>query len=120
MPAKKTTGKVTTSTQLFLDIAEIKNVKGELMPANVTVARHSGFSAGQNILKLIKNKPMVKCNPTLEGTLIALGGRYAVCDLYGIVKVKGFLGYFIKQYVFFRYKLPLLKYIKYGYEKLKK
>ena len=25
MPAKKTTGKVTTSTQLFLDIAEIKN-----------------------------------------------------------------------------------------------
>ncbi|MEA3383383.1 MAG: NAD(P)/FAD-dependent oxidoreductase [Campylobacterota bacterium] len=101
------------------DIAEIKDKDGEIMPANVTVARHSGVSTGQNILNHIKNKPLKSCNPKLEGTLIALGGKYAVCDLYGIVKVKGFIGYFIKQYVFFRYKLPLLKYIKNGYDKLK-
>ncbi|MEA3352888.1 MAG: hypothetical protein U9Q33_03590 [Campylobacterota bacterium] len=53
-------------------------------------------------------------DPKLEGTLIALGGS----DLYGIVKVKGFTGYLIKQYVFLRYKLPLLRYIKKGYSKL--
>ncbi|MEA3353841.1 MAG: FAD-dependent oxidoreductase [Campylobacterota bacterium] len=101
------------------DIAQIKDKKGEIMPANVTVSRASGISAGENILRSIKNKPLIVCDPKLEGTLIALGGRYAVCDLYGIVKVKGFIGYLIKQYVFFRYKLPLLKYIKNGYSKLK-
>jgi len=100
------------------DVAQIKNSSGEIMPANVTVARASGVIAGKNILKSIENKDLLKCNPKLEGTLIALGGRYAVCDLYGIIQVKGFIGYLIKQYVFFRYKLPLLKYIKNGYSKL--
>lgn len=102
------------------DIAQIKNNKDELMPPNVTVARASGVSVGKNILNLLANKKMQKCNPKLEGTLIALGGKYAVCDLYGLVQVKGFIGYFIKQYVFFRYRLPLLKYIKNGYNKLNK
>ncbi|MEA3552961.1 MAG: FAD-dependent oxidoreductase [Campylobacterota bacterium] len=100
------------------DVAQIKNSKDEIMPANVTVARTSGVIAGKNVLKAIDNKELLKCDPKLEGTLIALGGRYAVCDLYGIIQIKGFIGYLIKQYVFFRYKLPLLKYIKNGYSKL--
>ena len=100
------------------DIAQIKNSAGEIMPANVTVARASGVTAGQNVLKSIENKDLIKCDPKLEGTLIALGGKYAVCDLYGIIQIKGFIGYMIKQYVFIRYKLPLLKYIKNGYSKL--
>lgn len=32
-----------------------------------------------------KIKDLIKCNPKLEGILIALGGKYAVGDLYGIV-----------------------------------
>ncbi|MEA2049452.1 MAG: NAD(P)/FAD-dependent oxidoreductase [Campylobacterota bacterium] len=102
------------------DIAQIKNKEGNIMPANVTVARATGISVGKNILNHIENKKLKSCNPKLEGTLIALGGKYAVCDLYGLVQVKGFLGYCVKQYVFLRYKIPLLKYIKVGYEKLKK
>lgn len=102
------------------DIAQIKNSKDEIMPANVTVARASGTMAAKNIKNKIKGKSLLKCEPKLEGTLIALGGKYAVCDLYGIVKVKGFIGYLIKQYVFFRYKFPLLQIVKKGYEKLKK
>jgi len=98
------------------DFAQIKDLNGVLMPPNVTIARYSGVTCGKNILKLIDNKPLEKCNPKLEGTLIALGGRFAVCDLYGLIHVQGFIGWFIKQYVFFRYRLPLLKYIKNGYE----
>ncbi|MEA3499067.1 MAG: FAD-dependent oxidoreductase [Campylobacterota bacterium] len=102
------------------DISVIKNSAGEIMPQNVTVARASGITSGKNVLNCIDNKELEICNPKLEGTLIALGGRYAVCDLYGIVKVKGFIGWFIKQYVFFRYKLSLLSIIKNGYSKLNK
>lgn len=100
------------------DNAQVNDKKGNTMPANVTVARSSGITAGKNILNSIKNKKLEICNPKLEGTLIALGGRYAVCDLYGIVKVKGLIGYLIKQYVFLRYKLPLVKIVKKGYNKL--
>ncbi|MEA3512847.1 MAG: FAD-dependent oxidoreductase [Campylobacterota bacterium] len=98
------------------DVAVVKDIKENIMPQNVTVARASGITAAKNILASIDGKNKIKSNPKLEGTLIALGGKYAVCDLYGVVKVKGFLGYLIKQYVFFRYKLPLLKYIKNGYK----
>jgi len=100
------------------DIAHIKNPKGEIMPQNVTVARDSGIIAAKNILASINDKTLKKCDPRLEGTLIALGGKYAACDLYGLVKFKGKLAYMVKQYAFFAYKFPLLKYIKNGYKKL--
>jgi NADH dehydrogenase len=100
------------------DIAQIKNKEGVIMPANVTVAKISAKCAANNVINSIKNKELKICDPKLEGTLIALGGRYAVCDLYGIVQVKGFIGYLIKQFVFLRYKLPLLRIIKNGHKKL--
>ncbi len=100
------------------DIAQIKNKEGVIMPANVTVAKISAKYAANNVINSINNKELKVCDPKLEGTLIALGGRYAVCDLYGMVQVKGFIGYLIKQFVFLRYKLPLLRIIKNGHKKL--
>lgn len=102
------------------DIAEIKNKKGEIMPPNVTIARESGIRAGRNILRKIKKRKLKKCDPKLEGILIALGGKYAVGNLYGLVHVKGLLAYIIKRYVFRSYRNPLLDLIKIGYKKLKK
>ena len=101
------------------DMAEIKNLKGELMPPNVTVARISGTNAGKNILKDINGKKLIKCNPKLEGTLIALGGKFAVGNLYDLVHVEGRIAYEIKKYVFSSYRKPLLKLIKAGYKRLK-
>lgn len=102
------------------DAAIIKDDDAKQMPPNVTVARESGKIAGQNILSALKGEPMCDCKPFIEGTLIALGGRYAVCNLYDKVNVKGFIGYLIKQYVFWRYKLPLQKISYSGYKKLLK
>ncbi len=102
------------------DAAEIRNLKGELMPPNVTIARISGTNAGKNVLNMIKNKTLVACNPKLEGILIALGGKYAAGSIYDLFHVKGRLAYEIKHYVFSSYRKPLLKLIKTGYAKLKK
>ena len=90
------------------------------MPPNVTIARITGTIAGKNILNILNKKDLIKCNPKLEGILIALGGKYAVGDLYGIVQIKGILAYLIKKYVFSSYREPLLKLIKIGYSRLKK
>ncbi|RBQ30076.1 NAD(P)/FAD-dependent oxidoreductase [Aliarcobacter vitoriensis] len=102
------------------DVAEIRDNKGELMPPSVTIARHSGINAGKNVLNMIKGKALEKCNPKLDGILIALGGKYAAGDIYGILTVKGRLAYEIKKYVFSSYRSPLLKLIKKGYAKLKR
>lgn len=102
------------------DIAEIRNLKGEIMPPNVTIARISGTNAGKNVLNMIAKRPLEKCNPKLDGILIALGGEYAAGDIYGILTVKGRLAYEIKKYVFHSYRKPLIKLIKKGYAKLKR
>ena len=102
------------------DIAEIKNCNGEVMPPNVTIARISGANAGINVLRLMDGRPLIKCNPKLDGILIALGGKFAAGDIYGLLTVKGRLAYEIKKYVFSSYRRPLLKLIKKGYAKLKR
>ncbi len=102
------------------DIAEIKNRNGEIMPPNVTIARISGANAGINVLNMINKRPLVKCDPKLDGILIALGGKYAAGDIYGILTVKGRIAYEIKKYVFSSYRKPLIKLIKKGYNKLKR
>ncbi len=101
------------------DIAQIRYKDGSIALPNVLTSRISGVGAAQNILRLITNKPLKSVYSRLDGTLIALGGYYAVGDLYGIVAVKGFLGYLIKQSVFFIYRFPLLKLLKKGYLKIK-
>jgi NADH dehydrogenase len=102
------------------DMAQIKNKKGEIMPPNVTIARISGTTAGKNVLSMIAGKSMIKSNPKLDGILIALGGKYAAGDIFGILTVKGRIAYEIKKYVFSSYRKPLLKLIKIGYNKLKR
>lgn len=102
------------------DAAEIRNRKDEIMPPNVTIARISGINAGKNILNKIKNKRLIKCDPKLDGILIALGGKFAAGNIYGLFHVQGRIAYEIKKYVFDSYRKPLIKLIKSGYSKLKK
>lgn len=98
------------------DAGEFKNIKGETMTENVILAKTTGILAAKNILNLLGNKKMQKSNPKFKGTLIALGGKYAVCDIYGMFQIEGFMAYLIKKYLFLRYRWPLLKYIKAGYK----
>eukprot|EP01029_Cantina_marsupialis_P016647 TRINITY_DN371660_c0_g1_i1.p1 TRINITY_DN371660_c0_g1~~TRINITY_DN371660_c0_g1_i1.p1 ORF type:complete len:400 (-),score=44.40 TRINITY_DN371660_c0_g1_i1:98-1297(-) len=102
------------------DIAEVRNKKDEMMPPSVTIARVTGTNAGKNILRLINKKKLLRCEPKLDGILIALGGKYAAGNIYNLFHVKGRLAYEIKHYVFTSYRAPLLKLIKAGYSKLKK
>ncbi|MGM0534035.1 MAG: NAD(P)/FAD-dependent oxidoreductase [Campylobacterota bacterium] len=101
------------------DACVIKDENDQQMPPNVTVARESGIIAAKNILASINEEQLCECKPFIEGTLVALGGRYAACDLYGKVFLGGFLGHLIKHYVFWRYKFPLQRISRRGYRKLK-
>jgi NADH dehydrogenase len=84
------------------------------------IVRISGTDAGKNVLNMIAGRSLQKSNPKLDGILIALGGKYAAGDIFGLLTVKGRLAYEIKKYVFSSYRKPLLKLIKAGYNKLKR
>lgn len=101
------------------DVAQIHDKEGKVCIPNVTTARESGTGAARNLLRVLAGEEPRPVYPTLEGTLIALGGFYAVGDLYGKLSVSGFIGYAIKKFVFYRYRLPLLRYLKNGYVKSK-
>jgi len=100
------------------DCAEIMDSSGEQFPSNVTLARSSGVIAGRNVLNLINGTELKECNPELEGILIALGGKYAAGNLYGKINIKGKLAYYIKSFVFWSYRYPLLSLLKSGYKKI--
>lgn len=101
------------------DAAEVKDNKtNRILAPCVLVSKHSSQRAAKNILALINNKPLEECRASVDGVLVALGGRYAVCDLFGKVFVNGFLGYLLKEFVFLRYKLPLQRISRNGYKKL--
>ena len=102
------------------DVAVIKDKNSQQMPPNVTIARHSAKTAAKNILAQINSNSLSVCDPMIEGTLLALGGRYGACNLYDKINVSGPLGYLIKQYVFYRYKLPLQKISQRGYKRLQR
>ena len=50
----------------------------------------------KNLINMIEGRTLSKCNPKLDGILIALGGKYAAGDLFGLVTVTGRIAYEIK------------------------
>lgn len=102
------------------DIAEIRGKNAELLPPCVTVARYTGIQAAKNVISYIKGKDLKPHNSQIEGIMVALGGKYAAGNIYGLINVKGRIAYMIKSFIFWSYKLPLLKLIKKGYKLFKK
>ncbi len=99
------------------DTALIRFADGTSAVPNVTTAKISGRGAARNLLALLEQRPLETVNPEQSGILIALGGYYAVGDLYDKIAIRGFFAYLVKQIVFFRYRFPLLRYLKAGYAK---
>jgi len=101
------------------DIAELHNPNGERTVANVQNSIKSAKCAALNIIAKIDNKEGVEYNFKNPGVLVALGGRYAAAEIFGAIKVSGYIAYLLKHLVFLKYKLPLIWVSKKGYLKLK-
>lgn len=103
------------------DAAEVRDAQsGRALAPCVLVAKHSSECAAENILARIQKRELRECRAKVDGVLVALGGRYAACDLFGKIFISGFLGYLLKEFVFLRYKLPLQRISRLGYKKHKR
>lgn len=95
------------------DNASFTNPKtGKPLVWNVPVAEAEGRLAAHNILRAIRNEPLKKFVPLKQYPFIlAVGKKYAIADLV-IIRIAGFLGWFLKQLAELRYLVFILPFKK--------
>jgi NADH dehydrogenase len=91
------------------DVASFINPKtGRPLPGNIPVAEAGALVAAFNITAEISHSERHRFKTAKEYPFIlAVGGKYAVSDVVGI-KLFGFIGWIVKQFIELRYLLVLL------------
>jgi NADH dehydrogenase len=89
------------------DMAELRDIDGNLLPPTAQSAEQSGVCAAKNILAYMQGRAMRESNMQMRGMMIALGGHYASISLLGWIKVSGLLGYGIKTIIMRGYRYML-------------
>lgn len=81
------------------DCAEIRNLKGEILPPTSQIAEQCASVVAKNILKKLDNQPLNKYDGKMDGMFVALGGEYAVGTMFDVIKMKGYLAYLMKKFI---------------------
>lgn len=101
------------------DCMEAHGEEGQILPATVRISTQTATYAAKNIIHAIKGEQPEKYKAKVPGVMVALGGKYAVGELYigGFrAKISGYLAYYLKHFIFWMYKAPLTALSKKGYE----
>jgi len=102
------------------DVAALVDAKGEVIPATANAAEQSAGIVVQNIKAQLKGKDPKHAFVGLQGMMVALGGLNAAVVLFNTFKVSGFLGYFLKRLITWRYKFLLDRHALKAYKAMKK
>ena len=99
------------------DCAQIEDAKGNILPPTAQIAEKSAAYVVKNIVQLENNKALEPFDATVDGVFIALGGKYASGMLFGKIKVKGYIAYFLKKMITRVYRFGLELKVNAGYKK---
>jgi NADH dehydrogenase len=99
------------------DCANIYTNKAQLLPSTADIAEMSAELVVKNINSIINNKSLKEHSIASRGTLIALGGHYAVAKL-GKFRTSGILAHFVKFAVVNYYAIKLKFICKKGCSKI--
>jgi len=98
------------------DCVAITDAKGEILPPTAQVAEKSAEYVATNILDQINNKEPKAFDANVSGIFVALGGNYAVGEMFGVIKVKGYMAFLLKKAITYAYYLGLKLRINTGYK----
>jgi NADH dehydrogenase len=86
-----------------------------LPPTAQTAERSAEYVAGviRNRIDGVESKPF---NANVMGMFVALGGKYAVGEIFRFIKVKGYLAYLLKKAITYAYYIGLKLRINTGYK----
>ncbi|KIM11054.1 MAG: pyridine nucleotide-disulfide oxidoreductase [Sulfuricurvum sp. PC08-66] len=102
------------------DCVELHDTKGTLLAPTAQIAEKSAHYVAQSIERLRKGKTLVPFDASIDGVFVALGGNYAVGELWGAIRVKGVVAYMLKKFITKSYYWGLKLRLNTGYKKRSK
>ncbi len=110
---------VAGSTNVFTigDCAELKDASGHILPPTAQTAEKSAEYVARSIRLRTEGKIPNPFHARIDGVFVALGGHYAVGELFGWIRVKGYTGYVLKKAITKGYYLGLKLRINTGFKK---
>lgn len=98
------------------DCVEIKDSEGYVLPPTAQIAEKSAEYVAKTIRQRIDGVDSQAFDANVEGVFIALGGKYAVGEIFKYIKVKGYFAYLLKKAITHAYYLGLRLRINTGFK----
>lgn len=89
------------------DCVEIKDNEGNILPPTAQIAEKSAEYVAKTIRQRIDGAPSKAFDADVQGIFIALGGKYAVGEVFKFIKVRGYVAYLLKKAITHAYYLGL-------------
>jgi NADH dehydrogenase len=99
------------------DCVEIKDAEGNVLPPTAQIAEKSAEYVAKTIRQRIDGVQSQTFDADVQGIFIALGGKYAVGEMFKYIKVKGYTAYLLKKAITYAYYLGLRLRINTGFKK---
>ncbi len=99
------------------DCCQIKGRDNTTLPPTAQIAEKSAEYVASALDDLIEKKEIKPFRGRVDGVFVALGGRYAVGELFVRVKVKGYLAYILKKLITKSYYFGLKFRLNAGFKK---
>ncbi len=98
------------------DCVEIRDAEGNILPPTAQIAEKSAEYVAKTIRQRIDGVPSQPFDADVSGVFIALGGKYAVGEMFKYIKVKGYVAYILKKAITHAYYLGLRLRINTGFK----
>ncbi|WP_345992822.1 NAD(P)/FAD-dependent oxidoreductase [Sulfurimonas sp. HSL-1716] len=98
------------------DCVELKDIHGKILPPTAQTAEKSAEYVANVIIDRITGRTSKPFDADVSGMFVALGGKYAVGEMFGFLKVKGYTAYLLKKAITYAYFLGLHFRINAGYK----
>lgn len=89
------------------DCVEIRDAAGNILPPTAQTAERSAEYAAKTIRATLEHSPVKPFNASVDGVFVALGGKYAVGEMFNVIKVKGYSAYLLKKLITYTYYIGL-------------
>ena len=98
------------------DCVEIRDEKDALLPPTAQTAERSAEYVAKAIMSRISGEEPKEFSASVMGMFVALGGKYAVGEVFGFIKVKGYNAYLLKKAITYGYYIGLKLRINTGFK----
>jgi NADH dehydrogenase len=99
------------------DCAEIRDVHNNILPPTAQTAERSAEYVAKSIKQKLQFESVKPLDISIDGVFVALGGKYAIGELFGFIKVKGYLAYLLKKLITYTYYIGLKLRVNTGFKK---